>query len=457
MLPYGRQSIDEADIAAVVEVLRSPFLTCGPLVGRFEQALAKQVGAGFASVCSNGTSALHLVYAALDITTGDEIITTPITFSATAAAAYYVGATVRFADVDPRTGNIDPASVAALINSRTRAIVAVHLGGMPSDLDALHALADRHGVCLIEDACHALGASYKGTPIGGGRSDATVFSFHPVKHITTGEGGAIVTQNAALKRRIDRLRQHGVERDARFMQQPPAGSWVYEVQELGWNYRLSDLQCALGLTQLGKLDRFVARRREIAALYRAQLPAGVTAPIELEDRESAYHLFAVAIDFARFGTTRARVTDELAKRGIGTQVHYIPLAPASAARAALSRRGRATAAPHRPLLRTDPQPSDVSRDDRCGCRRGRDSAASRFGRFQMTKSIVQKATTSVLDGKSVLVTGGTGSFGKVFVKTALSVQGEEGDRVLARRAEALRDGTRVPRREARAVLRRRYS
>src|SRR5665811_1887199 len=188
MLPYGRQSIDEADIAVVVEVLRSPFLTCGPLVGRFEQALAKHLGANHASVCSSGTAALHLVYAALDLGAGDEIITTPMTFSATAAAAYYVGATVRFADVDPRTGNLDPASVAGLINSRTRAIVPVHLGGMPADLDELHVLSDRHGLVMIEDACHALGASYHGTPIGGGRSDATVFSFHPVKHITTGEG-----------------------------------------------------------------------------------------------------------------------------------------------------------------------------------------------------------------------------------------------------------------------------
>lgn len=327
MLPYGRQTIDDADIAAVVEVLRSPLLTCGPLVARFEQALAAKLGAKHASVCSSGTAALHLVYAALDIGAGDEIITTPITFSATAAAAYYVGAKVRFADVDPRTGNIDPASVAALIGPRTKAIVAVHLGGMPVDLEALHDLADRHGIALVEDACHALGATYHGTPIGGGRSAATVFSFHPVKHITTGEGGAIITPSAALKRRIDRLRQHGVERDPSLMQQPPAGSWSYEVQELGWNYRLSDLSCALGLAQLAKLDHFVARRRELAAAYRTALAGftGVTAPPESSDRESAYHLFAVAIDFAHFGTTRARVTEQLAARGIGTQVHYIPL------------------------------------------------------------------------------------------------------------------------------------
>ncbi|HET9992020.1 MAG TPA: UDP-4-amino-4,6-dideoxy-N-acetyl-beta-L-altrosamine transaminase, partial [Kofleriaceae bacterium] len=323
MLPYGRQTIDDADIAAVVEVLRSPLLTCGPVVARFEQALAAKLGAKHASVCSSGTAALHLVYAALDIGAGDEIITTPVTFSATAAAAYYVGAKVRFADVDPRTGNIDPASVAALIGPHTKAIVAVHLGGMPVDLEALHELADRHGIALVEDACHALGATYHGTPIGGGRSAATVFSFHPVKHITTGEGGAVVTPSAALKRRIDRLRQHGVERDPAHMQEPPAGSWSYEVQELGWNYRLSDLSCALGLAQLAKLDQFVARRRQLAAIYRSALAGftGITAPLESSDRESAYHLFAVAIDFARFGTTRARVTQQLAARGIGTQVH----------------------------------------------------------------------------------------------------------------------------------------
>jgi len=327
MLPYGRQTIDDADIAAVVEVLRSPLLTCGPLVARFEQALAAKLGAKHASVCSSGTAALHLVYAALDLGAGDEIITTPVTFSATAAAAYYVGAKVRFADVDPSSGNIDPASVASLIGPKTKAIVAVHLGGMPVDLEALHDLADRHGIPLVEDACHALGATYHGTPIGGGRSIATVFSFHPVKHITTGEGGAIVTPSATLKRRIDRLRQHGVERDPSHMQQPPAGSWAYEVQELGWNYRLSDLSCALGLAQLAKLDPFVARRRELAALYRTALAGftGVTAPAESNDRESAYHLFAVAIDFAHFNTTRARVTEQLAASGIGTQVHYIPL------------------------------------------------------------------------------------------------------------------------------------
>jgi perosamine synthetase len=326
MLPYGRQTIDDADIAAVVEVLRSPYLTCGPVIARFEQALAAKVGAAHASACSSGTAALHLVYAALDIGPNDEIITTPITFSATAAAAYYVGAKVRFADVDPRTGNIDPASIEALIGPRTRAIVPVHLAGMPVDLEAIHAIAERHGVQVIEDACHALGATYHGTPIGGGRSAATVFSFHPVKHVTTGEGGGVVTQSATLKRRIDRLRQHGIERDPTYMEQPPAGPWAYEVVELGWNYRMADINAALGLSQLAKLDGFVARRRELAAMYRAAFAGSeIAMPSEASDRESAYHLFAVAIDWARFDTTRARVADGLAKLGVGTQVHYIPL------------------------------------------------------------------------------------------------------------------------------------
>ena len=326
MLPYGRQTIDDADIAAVVEALRSPYLTCGPIVPRFEQALAAKVGAGYASACSSGTAALHLVYAALDIGPGDEIITTPITFSATAAAAYYVGANVRFADVDPHTGNIDPSTIEALVTPRTRAIVPVHLAGMPADMDSIHAIAKRHNLAVVEDACHALGATYRNTPVGGDRrTAATVFSFHPVKHVTTGEGGAVVCHDPSFKRRVDRLRQHGIERDPAHTQQPLAGPWAYEVVELGWNYRLPDLACALGISQLGKLDAFVARRRELAAMYRKQLPTNIAAPREQGDRESAYHLFAIAVDWANYGTTRAHVATELAKLGIGTQVHYIPL------------------------------------------------------------------------------------------------------------------------------------
>lgn len=329
-LPYGRQTISEEDIAAVVEALRSPLLTCGPIVARFEQALAAAVGAPHASACSSGTAALHLAYAALGIGPGDEVITTPITFSATAAATYYVGATVRIADVDPHTGNLDPASVEELITPRTRAIVPVHLAGMPADLEPLRALAARHDLFLVEDACHALGATYRGERIGGGDSDAVVFSFHPVKHITTGEGGAVLARSRYIHERLSGLRQHGIERDAARLHAPAEGMWSYEVQELGWNYRLPDIACALGLSQLARLDRFLAARRALAASYRDAIAVtfpdgGVLAPPLLADRESAYHLFAVAIDFARFGVTRDAVMRTLAAAGIGTQVHYIPL------------------------------------------------------------------------------------------------------------------------------------
>ncbi|HET7506450.1 MAG TPA: aminotransferase class I/II-fold pyridoxal phosphate-dependent enzyme, partial [Kofleriaceae bacterium] len=292
-------------------------------------ALAGWLGAQHATVCSSGTAALHLAYAALGIGEGDEIITTPITFSATAAAAYYVGARVRFGDVDPRTGNLAPHSVESLITPRTRAIVCVHLGGQPADLAELTAIARRHNLHIIEDACHALGATYHGRLVGSGISDAVVFSFHPVKHITTGEGGAVIVRDPELKHRLERLRQHGIERDPERID-AAAGPWIYEVRELGWNYRLSDIACALGLAQLSKLSSFVRARRRLAAQYRTELAyvfggEGVESPPELTDRESAYHLFAVAIDFPRFHTTRARVMRALAEAGIGTQVHYIPL------------------------------------------------------------------------------------------------------------------------------------
>jgi UDP-4-amino-4,6-dideoxy-N-acetyl-beta-L-altrosamine transaminase len=329
-LSYGRQTIDDDDVAAVVEAMRAPQLTCGPLVERFEQALCAYTGSPYASVCANGTAALHLAYAALGIGEGDEVITTPLTFSATAAAAYYVGASVRIADVDPRTGNLSVQSVEALITNRTRAIVPVHLGGQPADLDELTRLARARNLRIIEDACHALGASYRGRRIGAGDSDAVVFSFHPVKNITTGEGGAILTRDARVKQRIDRLRHHGIERDSSRYDTIPPGSWYYEVQELGWNYRLPDFNCALGLSQLAKLDRFLDARRTLAGWYREELATafpdgGVQAPTELADRESAYHLFAVAIDFPRFNTNRGDVMARLSKAGVGTQVHYIPL------------------------------------------------------------------------------------------------------------------------------------
>ena len=329
--PYGRQDIDDADIAAVIAALRGDLLTCGPAVAEFEAALSQVLGADHVTACANGTAALHLAYAALGIGPGDEVITSPITFSATASAAYQVGATVRFADVDPVTGNLTPASVAALIGPRTKAITVVHLAGQPADLDALTALARGHRLVLIEDACHALGAIYRGRMVAGGQADAAVLSFHPVKHITTGEGGAVVLRDPAHHRRAQRLRHHGIERDPARMSKPSPGPWYHEVVEQGFNYRLPDLACALGTSQLARLAPILARRRAIARRYRTAIAARwgvsgpVQSPLELADRTSAYHLFAVAIDFVGLGLGRGPLMTRLAARGVGSQVHYIPL------------------------------------------------------------------------------------------------------------------------------------
>lgn len=327
-LPYAQQVIDDDDIAAVVEALRSPLITQGPRVVELEQALATFTGAAHASVVANGSIALQLAYAALGLQPGDEIITTPNTFAATANAARSLGADVRFADVEPDTGNLDIASVEGLITPRTRGIAAVHFGGLPVDLVALRALADRHHLWIVEDAAHALGAMYEGTSIGAGRySDATTLSFHPVKHITTGEGGAVLVKDPALKRTLDRLRHHGIEREAFVM--PSPGPWYHEVQSLGWNARLTDLQCALGISQLRKLPGWLARRRELAAAYREHVAARLAGVVAVQatrpGRDSAYHLLPALVDFAARNTTRATVMAELRARGIGTQVHYIPV------------------------------------------------------------------------------------------------------------------------------------
>jgi UDP-4-amino-4,6-dideoxy-N-acetyl-beta-L-altrosamine transaminase len=327
-LPYGKQQIDDDDVAAVVEALRAPYLTQGPRVAAFEDALAHYVGAAHISAVANGTAALHLAYAALGLAAGDEIITSPITFAATANAAHMVGARVRFADVEPDTGNLCPASVESLITHRTQGVVAVHLAGLPADLAALRRICDQHGLWLVEDASHALGASYRGAPIGCCRySEAATFSFHPVKHLTTLEGGAIAVRDPELKRRIDRLREHGIER-ADFLQ-PAPGPWYYEVQSLGWNYRLSDVQCALGMSQLGKQEGWLARRQALARRYRARIGAhhGSTMTVQAErpGRTHAYHLLIALIDFAALGCTRGQVMRSLRDHGIGSQVHYIPV------------------------------------------------------------------------------------------------------------------------------------
>ncbi|TEU12253.1 MAG: UDP-4-amino-4,6-dideoxy-N-acetyl-beta-L-altrosamine transaminase [Anaerolineales bacterium] len=324
LLPYGRQTVDEGDIAAVVEVLRSDWLTTGPKVAEFEQALVAFVGTKEAVAVSNGTAALHAAMYAIGIGPGDEVIVPPMTFAATANCVVFQGGTPVFADVDPDTLLLDPVQVEAKITPRTKAIIAVDYTGQPCDYDALRTIADRHELTLVADACHALGGSYKGRPVGS-LADLSVFSFHPVKHITTGEGGMITTDDPELAQRMRVFRNHGITSDHR--QRAQQGSWFYEMVDLGYNYRLTDLQCALGMSQLRKLPGWVARRQEIARHYDAafaEIPA--VDPLGVRDDVShAYHLYVTRLDLAQLRATRAEVFTALRAEGIGVNVHYIPV------------------------------------------------------------------------------------------------------------------------------------
>lgn len=325
-LPYGRHNIDEDDIAEVVALLRSGPLTQGPKTQQFEGLLAQTVGAAACVAVSSGTAALHLAYQALGLGPGDELITSPITFVATANAARQLGAKVIFADVDA-LGNLDPESVRARITERTRGIAAVHFSGTPCDMASLGAIAREHGLFLVEDAAHALGATYQGKTIGGCVwSDLVTFSFHPVKHITTAEGGAIALRSSEYESPLRRSREHGLRREAA---PDSRGLYGYVQEELGYNYRLSDLNAALGVSQLRKLAGFLEARRAVDRLYRdalSDLDPELLAPLpEKADRESAHHLFPVQIDFAAAKTSRGAVMERLRARGIGSQVHYIPV------------------------------------------------------------------------------------------------------------------------------------
>lgn len=324
MLPYGRQSVDARDIEAVVAALRSGWLTTGPAVAEFESAFAKATGATEAVAVANGTAALHAAAFGAGIGPGDEVITTPMTFVATANCVRYQGGTVVFADVRPDTLTLDPQQVAAAITPRTRAIVTVDYAGQPCDLDELQALAARHGLVLIEDASHALGATYRGRPVGA-IAPMTTFSLHPVKHVTTGEGGMITTDDAELAARLRAFRTHGISTD--FRERERAGAWVYDMVALGFNYRLTDLQCALGLSQLPKLDDWIARRRAIATRYTAALAAvpQIQTPAVLDDRAPAWHIYVIRLRLERLRVSRAEVFRALRAENIGVNVHYIPV------------------------------------------------------------------------------------------------------------------------------------
>jgi perosamine synthetase len=324
LLPYGHQCIDEADIRAVAEVLRSDWITTGPKVTEFERAFAEFVGAEFAVSFSSGTSALHGAVSAAGLGADDEAITTPLTFCATANCVLYQGGTPVFADVCDDTLNIDPDEVIRHITPRTSAILAVDYAGHPAELDVLLEMCGRHGLVLIEDACHALGAEYHGSRVGC-VSQMTTFSFHPVKHITTGEGGMVTTNNADFARRLRIFRNHGIDSDAHERQ--IKGHWYYEMVMLGYNYRLTDIACALGLSQLGRLDSNLARRREIAARYTRGLQdqPGIITPSVRPDVNPSWHLYPLRLDLPRLRATRDEVFRALRAEGIGVNVHYIPV------------------------------------------------------------------------------------------------------------------------------------
>lgn len=331
LLPYGRQTIEDDDIAAVAEALRGDFLTTGPLVDAFETAFAEKVGARHAVACANGTAALHLAMLALDVQPGEVCIVPSITFLATANCARYVGAEVVFADVDPATGLMTPDTLAQALtrvgDRRLRTVLPVHLRGDTAELPALAALAENAGAVLVEDAPHALGStmSFGNTAerVGDVRHSAmATFSFHPVKTIATGEGGMVTTNDDRLAQRLKTLRTHGMVRP------DGADPWIYEMPEPGFNYRLPDILCALGLSQLAKLDRFAARRKALAGRYLAALKplAPLVTPAARPDwSDPVLHLMVVLIDFQAAGRTRRQVVDDLKARGVGTQVHYIPV------------------------------------------------------------------------------------------------------------------------------------
>jgi perosamine synthetase len=324
MIPYGKQSIDEEDIQAVVEVLRSDWITTGPKVDEFEQAIADYTGAKYAVAVSSGTAALHCAMYAIGIGPGDEVIVPAMTFAATANCVVFQRGTPVFVDVSPDTLLIDLSQVEAKITARTKAIIAVDYAGQPCDYDALQKIADCHGVYLVADACHSLGARYKNRPVGT-LADVNVFSFHPVKHITTGEGGMITTDDESLAHRMRIFRNHGITTDHR--QREAQGSWFYEMVDLGYNYRITDFQCALGVSQLKKLPNWIVLRQAIARQYdEAFIKMNGIAPLGKNQNVShAYHLYVVRLDEKALGKKRQDVFTSLRSAGIGVNVHYIPI------------------------------------------------------------------------------------------------------------------------------------
>lgn len=333
MIPYGRQDITQADVDAVVGVLQSDFLTQGPMVPRFEQSVAMHVGARHALAVNSATSALHIACLALDLGPGDWLWTSPVTFVASANCGLYCGAKVDFVDIDPRTYNLCPQALenklkqAEVAGRLPKVVVAVHLCGQPCEMDKIHALGKRYGFRIIEDASHAIGGKYQGEFIGNCRySDITVFSFHPVKIITTAEGGMALTNDAKLANRMALLRSHGITRDPAQMTHESDGPWYYQQIDLGFNYRMTELQAALGVTQMQRLNQYVARRHQLARRY-DELLAGlpVTTPWQHPDSYSGLHLYVIRLQLEKLGQSHRQVFEALRQSGIGVNLHYIPV------------------------------------------------------------------------------------------------------------------------------------
>ena len=324
-LPYGKQWIDEDDIKAVVDVLKGDYLTTGPTISAFEQKIAEYVGAKYAVAFSNGTAALHGACFAAGIGAGVEVITTPITFAASANCVLYQGGKVVFADIDPQTYNIDPAEIQKKITEKTKAIIPVDFTGQPVNLDKIHELARKYNLIVIEDAAHALGAKYRGKKVGS-LSDMTMFSFHPVKHVTSGEGGMITTNNKEYYEKLLQFRSHGITREQGKLKENH-GPWYYEMQFLGYNYRMTDIQAALGFSQMDKLDIFVGKRKEIVSKYNQAFQGmkQIITPFQDITGESSWHLYIIRLRLEELVVGRKEIFEDLQKKNIGVNVHYIPV------------------------------------------------------------------------------------------------------------------------------------
>ena len=326
MLPYGHQWIDQDDIKAVSEVLQSDWITQGPRVGEFEKNFAIYVGARYAIAVNSGTAALHAACFAAQIEKGDEAITTPITFAASANCVLYQGGTPVFADIDEDTLNIDPVEIKKKITKRTKALIPVDFTGLPADLEKILQIAKDNNLIIIEDASHALGATYRDRKIGS-ISDITIFSFHPVKHITTGEGGMITTNNKEYYERLNLFRTHGITKDKDKLLNYD-GPWYYEMQELGYNYRLTDFQCSLGISQLGKIESNLARRREIVKKYNNKfknMPELIIPSINPKNSNPAWHIYMIQLNLEKLKVERKEIFEALRAENIGVNVHYIPV------------------------------------------------------------------------------------------------------------------------------------